>query len=266
VVLLDVRTEVEFNQNHIPGSLLIPLHDLGQRVSEVPNGGQPIAVICEHGQRSISACRLLAEHHLQPLYSLDGGVRAWPGPLTRGNEANGHRHGIVPSSFLVQNFDLLPKGLALDIAMGEGRNAIHLATRGFDVDGVDSSPEAVARARAAARKLGAPIRAILGSVEDGTHIIPLDAYDVIMVFNYLHRPLFKEIRDGVRRGGVVIYQTFTEEQALFGRPKNPDHLLRPKELEDVFHDWEILRYRELTGASRQNGEMRAIAGIVARKL
>lgn len=266
VVVLDVRTEAEFERRHIPGSVLIPLQSLESRLSEVPNSGVPIAVVCEEGNRSVSACRLLAEHGLGPLYTLDGGLEDWPGPRRTGLEGNGHHAlGIAPSAFLVEHFSLLPKGLALDLAMGEGRNAIYLATRGFDVDGVDSDPERLARARAASRKLGAPIRAMLGNVEDGTYILPIEVYDVIVVFNYLHRPIFKDIRDGIVPGGAVVYQTYTVEQAKFGHPKNPDHLLQPRELEARFADWEILAYREVTGPSRRGGPPRAIAGIVARK-
>lgn len=266
VVVLDVRTETEYTQRHIPGSLLIPLQDLGEHLAEVPNGGVPIAAICEEGVRSIFACRLLAEHGFTPLFNLARGLASWPGPLIGGLERNGHQHSsITPSSFLVENFNLLPKGLALDLAMGEGRNAIYLATRGFDVDGVDVDARAVSRARAAARKLGAPIRAIVGNVEDGTHIIPIETYEAIVVFDYLHRPLFRDIKDGLVPGGAVIYQTFTEEQARFGRPTRPEHLLKPGELRDVFSDWEVLRYRELVGPSRAGRAPRAIASIVARK-
>jgi rhodanese-related sulfurtransferase len=265
VVLLDVRTETEFVDRHIPGSQLIPLHELESRLVEVPNSGTPIAVICQQGQRSASACLLLAEHGFGPLLNLEGGLHVWPGPMSSGDTGPHHAHGIAPSSFLVENFDLLPRGLALDVAMGEGRNAIYLATRGFDVDGVDADANSVAHARGAARKLGAPIRAIVGNFEDGTYIIPIETYHVIVVFNYLHRPLFKDIKDGVLPGGVVVYQTFTEEQARFGRPSNPDYLLRQGELKEVFADWETLRYRELIGPSRKDGKPRAVAGIIARK-
>jgi rhodanese-related sulfurtransferase len=266
IVLLDVRTETEYMQGHIPGSLLIPLQDLEHRLSEVPNSHVPIAVVSEQGPRGVSACRLLAEYGYGPLYMLLGGLDAWPGPQKSGLESNGrHPHGLAPSSFLVENFHLLPKGLALDVAMGEGRNAIYLATRGFDVDGVDVNPKAVAQARAAARKLGAPIRAIVGNVEDGTYIVPIETYDVIVVFNYLHRPLFKDIRDGLVPGGVVVYQAYTLEQVRFGTPTNPDHLLESDELKRVFDDYEHLAYRELTGPARGDAGQRAIASIVARK-
>jgi rhodanese-related sulfurtransferase len=266
VAILDVRTEGEFERQHIPGAVLIPLQNLPARIDEVPNSGVPITVVCEQGIRSASACRLLAEHGFGPLFKLHGGLERWPGPMSNGLESNGsHPHGLAPSSFLVDNFQLLPRGLALDVAMGEGRNAIYLATRGFDVDGVDTDPTKVARARTASRRLGAPIRAIVGNVEDGTYIIPLESYDLIIVFNFLHRPLVKEIRDGVVPGGVVVYQTFTVEQALLGRPKNPAYLLKPGELKEAFKDWEILRYRELVGPARRNGPDRAVAAIIARK-
>jgi SAM-dependent methyltransferase len=225
----------------------------------------PVAVVSENGRRGASACKLLAEHGMGPLFNLAEGIGEWPGPLSEGVANGCHKHGIAPSSFLVENFDLLPRGLALDLAMGEGRNGIYLATRGYDVDGVDANPRAVERARAAARKLGAPIRAILGNVEDGTYIIPIETYDLIVVFNYLYRPVFKDIKDGVAPGGAVVYQTYTVDQPRFGHPTNPDYLLRPNELKETFSDWEILRYRELIAPARAAGEVRAIAGIIARK-
>ncbi len=266
LAVLDVRTETEFEAKHIPGSVLIPLQELDTRASEVPNSGVPVAVVCEYGIRSASACQFLAEQGLRSLFNLEGGIEAWPGPVATGMEGNGRQvHPIAPERFLIENFQLLPKGLALDIAMGEGRNAIYLATRGFDVDGVDVDPDAVRRARTAARKLGAPIRGIVGNVEDGTYIIPLETYDVVAVFNYLHRPLFNDIRDGLKPGGVVVYQTFTTEQPRFGRPANPAHLLKPGELKRVFDDWEILRLREEVEPAVPGRPARAVSGIIARK-
>ena len=267
VVVLDVRTETEFAAAHIPGSILIPLHQLEGRVGEVPNGGSPVAVVCEHGIRSVSACRYLAEHGIGPLFNLSGGLEAWPGPTDEGLDGNWDPHrAIAPARFLVENFEHLPKGLVLDLAMGEGRNAIYLATRGFDVDGVDVDPEAVARARAKARRLGAPIRAVVGNVEDGTYIIPIDTYDVIAVFNFLHRPLFTDIREGLKPGGVVVYQTFTTAQLqLESGPRNAEHLLQPRELARIFADWEILRYREYVENEGPGNPSRALAGIIAKK-
>jgi rhodanese-related sulfurtransferase len=264
--LLDVRTESEFAKAHIPGSILLPLHELPARVAEVVNGGTPIAIVAEHGRRSSSACSFLAEHGFHHLFNLDGGINQWPGPLVAG--INGQYHPeqlIAPTPWLVDNFHSLPRGLALDIAMGNGRNAVYLATRGFDVDGVDVDPDVVAQARATARRFHAPIRAVLGNVEDGTYIIPMEAYDAIVVFNFLHRPLFRDIKDGLKPGGVVVFQTYLEEQRKFGAPKSPAHLLQAGELAQVFSDFEILRLNERVDSAVPGGPPCALAGVVARK-
>ena len=65
-----------------------------------------------------------------------------------------HTHNNTPSEFLVGNIHLLPKGKALDIAMGEGRNSVYLAQMGFDVEGVDNSSEAINMANAMAKEKG----------------------------------------------------------------------------------------------------------------
>lgn len=264
--VLDVRTESEYAEAHIPGSVLIPLHELPARCGELPNGGTPIAIVCEYGQRGISACSFLAENGFHDLFNVDGGLGHWPGPLAAGLNGYGHPHMLIaPTPWLVDSFHHLPKGLALDLAMGNGRNAIWLATRGFDVDGVDVDTEMVSKARATARRFHAPIRAIVGNVEDGTYIIPMEAYEVIVVFNYLHRPLFRDIKDGLKPGGVVVYQTFLEEQARFGPPRNPAHLLKRGELAHVFGEFEILRQNERIDTTVPGGKPCALAGIVARK-
>jgi SAM-dependent methyltransferase len=95
--------------------------------------------------------------------------------------------------------------------------------------------------------------------------IPIETFDVIVVFNFLHRPLFRDIKDGIKPGGVVVYQTYTTEQPQFGPPTNPAHLVHPGELAEVFSDWQILRHEEgIEPATRVHGP-KALAGIVARK-
>lgn len=166
----------------------------------------------------------------------------------------------TPAKFLAENIGLLPRGRALDIAMGDGRNAIHLAQTGFEVDGVDVSPEAVNAALRSAEKAGVIIKAQVADLEKGFHI-EREAYDVIICFNYLQRSLIPEIKNGLRCGGMVVYETYIVDQAQFGRPKNPDYLLKHNELLDMFRDFRCLRYREGVFEGP-----RAIASIVAQKV
>lgn len=172
----------------------------------------------------------------------------------------GDSYDIEPAEFLVENVALLPKGRALDLAMGAGRNSVYLASIGFEVEGVDISSEAVGRAIESAKEAGVTINTQVADLEGNYHI-EKEAYDLIICFNYLQRSLIPAIKDGLRRQGMVVYETFIDDQARFGRPKNPDHLLKRNELLVMFRDFRCLRYREgiMPGP-------KAIASIIAEKV
>jgi tellurite methyltransferase len=167
-----------------------------------------------------------------------------------------------PSRFLVENIALLPEGKVLDLAMGGGRNAVYLAGMGFKVEGVDVSGEAVESAKMLADSQGVKFNAHVVDLEL-KYKIPPEEYNVIICFNYLQRSLMQDIRNGVKRGGVVVYETYIVDQAQYGKPKNPDHLLRHNELLDIFRDFRCLRYRE--GLFQDRTRLKAIASIVAQK-
>ncbi|MBE0481583.1 MAG: methyltransferase domain-containing protein [Dehalococcoidia bacterium] len=170
-----------------------------------------------------------------------------------------HSHSDKPSDFLVENVHLLPRGRVLDIAMGSGRNAVYLAGLGFEVEGVDISPDAVSDALEAAERAAVKIRARVADLEKG-HCIEPGAYDVIICFNYLQRSLMPQIREGLRYGGMVVYETFIVDQSRYGKPRNPDHLLKHNELLDIFRDFRCLHYREGICPGPK-----AVAGIVAER-
>lgn len=164
-----------------------------------------------------------------------------------------------PSRLLVDFSYILPKGRALDIACGEGRNAIYLARHGYRVDAVDISEVAIKNARTTAK--GLDINFIVADLENFS--IPEDTYDLIINFYYLQRSLIPEIRKGLKKGGLLVFETYTIEHQAFGHPKNPDFLLKPNELLRLFNDLHIVYYRE--GAT-EGEEKKAIASLVGRKL
>ena len=75
-----------------------------------------------------------------------------------------HESSHEPAQFFVENIDLLPKGKALDLAMGNGRNAVYLAKRGFDVEGVDISAESVNRALELAYNFSVNLKALIADL------------------------------------------------------------------------------------------------------
>lgn len=137
------------------------------------------------------------------------------------------------------------RGPVLDLACGNGHNGVFLATMGLEVVLADISEEALAHAAASAREKGVAARIWQIDLEkEGGNPLPSETYGAVLVFRYLHRPLIPGIRKALVQGGILLYETFTVDQARFGRPKNPDHLLKPGELLGWFEDWQVLHYFE----------------------
>jgi hypothetical protein len=67
----------------------------------------------------------------------------------------------------------------------------------------------------------------------------------VVVTNYLHRPLFPVLVEAVAPEGVLIYETFAVGNERFGKPSNPDFLLRPGELKDAVRgQLDIIAYED----------------------
>ena len=160
---------------------------------------------------------------------------------------------------------------ALDLACGTGRNGLFLLASGIPVvfaDRDSQSLEHIKQYLAAQPCERQRELARLWQVDlELPHARPLDAetYGAILVFRYLHRPLLAGIKEAVIPGGLVIYETFTVEQAKLGRPRNPDFLLRHGELRECFCEWDILHYFEGIEHDPASGQRRAVARLVAEK-
>lgn len=146
----------------------------------------------------------------------------------------------------MQNADLLPRGgTVLDVACGRGRHALFMARAGFEVRAIDRNPEAIDFLSQTARRMNLQVdTAVVDLESDPPPDLPASAYDLILVFNYLHRALMPALRDAVKPGGRIYYETFTTRQAERGHPKNPDFLLRDRELPALMAPLTIVRSRE----------------------
>lgn len=166
---------------------------------------------------------------------------------------------LVSFSHLFQGDD--PEGPVLDLACGDGENGLFLAASGVPVILADRSTAALAAARRSAERRGIAARFWEVDLETDANPLQQEYYRGILVFRYLHRPLIPHIREGVRTGGILIYETFTTEQPRYGKPRNPAYLLEPGELTGWFADWEILHCFE----GLLEDPRRAVAQIVCRK-
>ncbi|HUZ75000.1 MAG TPA: SAM-dependent methyltransferase [Stellaceae bacterium] len=138
----------------------------------------------------------------------------------------------APSAW-VQRFHhaIRPGGTVLDLAAGGGRHTALLLAAGCAVVAADRDGAGLAAFAAVPR-----CRIVVLDLEDGGPWRLGGGFDGIVVTNYLHRPLLPDLAAALAPGGVLIYETFMAGNERFGKPSNPDFLLRPDELLDAYRD------------------------------
>jgi len=168
-------------------------------------------------------------------------------------------YGKEPAPFLVRYVDKLPKGRALDIAMGEGRNAVYLAKKGFQVEGVDISDVGIRKALKLSAENGVKIKTM--NADLNKYRIRPNAYSVILNFYYLQKSLFPQIIAGLKKGGVLVFEANTLDhlKTSTGKEFEREYLLESGELKKAFAELEILHYAET------NDGKSAVASLIARK-
>jgi tellurite methyltransferase len=171
--------------------------------------------------------------------------------------------GKEPNPFLKKHIRFFQKGKALDIAAGEGRNAVFMAQNGFDVDAVDISAKGLKKAQTLAREKGVRINTFLVDLDQ--YQIEKERYDLIANFYFLKRRLIPRIREGLKKGGKVIFETYLLEQRTLGvgGPKQAKYFLKPNEPLRLFKNFRILFYRE--GIFREGGRKKAVASLIGEK-
>ncbi len=153
--------------------------------------------------------------------------------------------------------DQAPRGTALDIACGQGRNTVFLAERGFKVDAIDISEVALSYLDDIEN-----VTTICADIDDYTFG---NEYALIVNVNYLDRALIPKIKEALKHRGMVIFETFVEAEGDgFHQPSNTEYLLHVNELLNLFQSFEILYYEERIDTNLR-GEKVKIASLVARK-
>lgn len=166
---------------------------------------------------------------------------AWDAKYNRPNFIFGKR----PADFLAENYHYLPfEGTVLDMGMGEGRNAVFLAQKGFKVTGVDISSVAVKKANLLAKEYGVKIKGVVASLKD--YKIPAGSFDAIICFYYVDHSLLEKIRTWLRPGGVLIYEAYTLRQHKLPQHQHDalDNFLKEQELLRMFPGMRVLKYEE----------------------
>ena len=147
-----------------------------------------------------------------------------------------------PTTWIIEQIKLLAhkrKIQILDFASGNGRNSIHLAGKDKIITAIDKDSK-----RLDDYSKFNYINTICFDLEtDEEWPLKNEYYDIIIVVNYLYRPKIKKLINLLNNGGYLFYETFALGNEKYGSPKNPDYLLKDKELLNFFSkENEILSY------------------------
>jgi len=183
--------------------------------------------------------------------------------------------GREANRFLVSQRALFaPGATVLDVATGEGRNAVWLAQQGCRVTGIDVSPLGLTKARKLAAEAGLAIA--LEEADVRTWPWPAERFDAIVtIFIQFAAPaertkVFEGMKRALRPGGVIVLQGYTPKQLDYrtGGPPQIEHMYTEALLREAFSDLEIVHLREhedvLAEGSKHVGRS-ALIDMVARR-
>ena len=137
-----------------------------------------------------------------------------------------------PSEWIVEKLQTIihPVKSAVDIASGAGRHSLLLSELCPRVTAVDHNPDL------SSFFASTSVEFLCLDLEQEDWPLVGHTFDLVLVSNYLYRPNLRHIFDLVGPDGFLIYETFGVGNELFGRPSNPNFLLRPSELRDSVGD------------------------------
>lgn len=162
-----------------------------------------------------------------------------------------------PNQLLVEATRNLRPGRALDVGMGMGRNALHLARAGWDVTGFDVSSVGVRHAEATARTDKLRLNALVAADEEFD--FGRAQWDLIALIYTIEKRSIHQVRSALRPGGVVVVEAGInpDAKAAFG--------YAPGELLTIFEGFEILRHEQVEGSYDWGAERIQLVRLVARK-
>lgn len=178
--------------------------------------------------------------------------------------AGAYRQRRHPSALLVQFLPRLPRGRALDVGCGTGRNTQCLAGAGYEVDAIDISRVALERAREAAGNTSANIHWIAADLDAdcAAQALPAHRYALILMVRYVNMPLLAALTERLADGGHLLVEQHLQYAGLAAGPKDPAFRVRANALLRAAGDLRILYYRENVVAD-PDGRNAALAQLLA---
>lgn len=252
IPLIDLRSTADFIAGHPLGATHIPLETLDFAWHELPPKGATLDLLVEQEQLvSVSNIFQSQQYAIRNIHAAETTNKSdWISDnksqrLWRANPLLENYISLIKKS--LPSFDQ-QKPLAFDIGCGSGRDSIFLALHGFKVLALDNNDYALERLKQFDQRWQTHIKTkkldFQNQPEDFRQLLNEQKPQLIIQARYLHRPLLLDYKKLLAKGSIVAVHTFLEGAAKFGKPKNPNYLLKNEELERLYSEWHILLNEE----------------------
>ncbi|MBN2865647.1 MAG: class I SAM-dependent methyltransferase [Thiotrichales bacterium] len=268
--ILDLRSFEDFKAAHLVDATWMAWPDLPEHLNELP--ASPAEFFLVGSAQAIEEASIFLD---SKAYKVSGSLvietpetmQVWgdklPGLLVSGAKSKAL---WSPNSLLVEFTEQVALDVksirpsALDLGCGGGRDAVFLAKQGWQVSAIDNENRVIKRAKQLALRSGASVKFRCCDLKN-TGCLTDQTFDLVMVMRFLNRDLFEPIKQRIKPGGWLVFQTFTEGVEKFGSPKNPNFILKRDELSQVFKDFKIITDRMETLS-----DGRPVVSFIAQKL
>jgi len=172
-----------------------------------------------------------------------------------------------PDPALMQVVDSLAPGRALDLACGEGRNALALARRGFRVTAVDFSAVALGRLETFARELGLDVSTVRADLR--TFLIDPPSAELVVLANF-HPPrperiaIYSGLGAALVPGGTLFIIGHHRDSLGISGPPDPERLLDEEEIEEAFRGWHLVRLERVVEITDSGQEAPSLVAVIEK--
>ncbi|MEW6295324.1 MAG: methyltransferase domain-containing protein [Candidatus Diapherotrites archaeon] len=175
--------------------------------------------------------------------------------------------GLTPNKYLAEIPKIVKSGDVLDFGVGEGRNALFLAKKGFSVTGIDISKAAVKKFLMFAKKRNLHVKGIVGDIANFKFNRNYDVIICIAVLDLISNPLklIKKMKKHTNKGGLNLVSVFTTKNTEW--KKYPGlYFFKETELKEIYKDWQIIKYENYIKKDRHGKPHKHhIAILIAKK-
>lgn len=252
--ILDLRSREDYIQGHLADSTWLSLEVLPESLNALPASPASLYLVGDKDQIEAASVLLHAKGYqvsgslvIESAKAMQDWALQMPSKVIAGKESRTLWKPSALIAYLMQEIKqqhiVLPaqssRPNVLDIGCGGGRDAIFMAQQRCNVQAIDHEAKVLKRAKALAALSGSQVKFTCCDIKK-KGCLPDKQFDVISVVRFLNRDLFAYIRQVLKPGGVVVFETFSAGVEKIGTPKNPQFILKEGELAEVFSDFEVL--------------------------